>query len=925
MKRIVSALAVAVSLAVGLGARAATYYWDDGTVTVNGASDGGTGAWTVGASGWEDGTSAQTWANGNVAVFGGTAGTVTLGGAISASSALFNTAGYIMDTAGFNLTLTGGASGSASTIKLSNGSKLTTDAGSTVNSSIELGTGGGSIAGGAGNYGTFSGKITGGTAGTSSLTITGGHTLLDNTANDFLGNIEITSAHYLKTTQSEVIPDSAIIKLTNGSSGYKLQPTSSGTFTETFGGLTGTGYQVWVESSPGLAVTGNFKIGGGDVSSQFDGKLTTYNGGTSATLALEKIGTGTFTLGGANNYSGGTTVTGGTLQVGTGTGTAGVLPGNAVVNANGTLKFNYGGAGVVYGGQLSGTGAVIVTGTNNDLQLSGNNSGFTGTLTVDGSTAQLRMRNSNAISGAALVLANGGSVSTYSYVDSHNITVGSLASSDATTWVRLGASGCGLIVGSNNQSTTFAGVINNDQPSTTGFVTKKGTGTLTLSGANTYSGNTTISAGTIVANNSSALGTSGTVTLNDANTGVNNTSLLIKGENTISRNLVVANQGSGTVTIGGTAIKVTSQYASATYSGTLALNRDVTLYNGDSTSDRLIFSNVISGNGNITVDGVSNSRVSFTQSSNNTFVGNVNVTAAGRLQLGAGGGAADLIYDGAILTVASGGKFVMAKGGQNETIGALSGAGSVSSAWGNDTLTVGGNNQSGSFGGVLSQSGDTLKLIKTGTGTQTLSGNNSYTGATTVNQGTLALTGAGDISESTSIDVKSGATLDVSGLGSWSLAGGQTLKGNGAVIGNTTVNGTLAPGNSIGQLTVNGDVTLAGTSDFEINQDSTTADLLLVQGTNGALTYGGVLNVTSLGTGAYGLNQTFNLFDFTSSSGEFTSVNLPSLAGQPGYSWDTSALYTAGTITVIPEPATVGMIGLVGAMALLRRRMKIKK
>ena len=489
--------AVLLAFLLVTGAGAATYYWDDGTINANSISDGGSGTWVVGGPGWEDGTNSQSWADGNAAVFGGTAGTLTLGGAISATTGTFNTAGYIINTAGYNLTFTGGTSGSANTIQLASGAKLTTGTGTTINSDIALGTGGGILAGGAANYGTFSGKITGGTAGTSSLTINGGHTLLNNTANDFLGNIEITSGHYLKTTLSEVIPDSAIIKITNGSSGFKIQPTTSGTFTETFGGLTGTGYQVWVESSAGLAVTGIFKIGSGDASSQFDGKLTTYNGGTSATLALEKIGTGTFTLGGANSYNGGTTVTAGTLQVGTGTGTAGVLPGNAVVNANGTLKFNYGATGVVYGGQLSGTGAVIVTGTN-DLQLSGNNSGFTGTVTVDGSNAQLRMRNDNAISGAALVLTNGGAVSVHSYVDAHTITVGSLASSDATTWVRLGsATNNGLVVGSNNQSTTFAGVIKNDAGGT-GFLTKNGNGTLTLSGNNTYTGATTVNGGTLL-------------------------------------------------------------------------------------------------------------------------------------------------------------------------------------------------------------------------------------------------------------------------------------------------------------------------------------------------------------------------------------------------------------------------------------------
>ncbi len=95
---------------------------------------------------------------------------------------------------------------------------------------------------------------------------------------------------------------------------------------------------------------------------------------------------------------------------------------------------------------------------------------------------------------------------------------------------------------------------------------------------------------------------------------------------------------------------------------------------------------IMSGTGNINVDGVSNARVSFLQSSNNTFVGHVNVSSTGRLQLGAGNGAADLIDDGAVVTVAGGGLFQLGKGGQNETIGALSGSGSVQAVWGNALL-----------------------------------------------------------------------------------------------------------------------------------------------------------------------------------------------------------------------------------------------
>jgi hypothetical protein len=87
--------------------QAETFYWDGGTVTVNGASGGTAGTWTVGAPGWENGTSAQNWATGNDALLDGTAGTVTLGGAISASNVAVNTTGYTLALA--NNTLTTGS------------------------------------------------------------------------------------------------------------------------------------------------------------------------------------------------------------------------------------------------------------------------------------------------------------------------------------------------------------------------------------------------------------------------------------------------------------------------------------------------------------------------------------------------------------------------------------------------------------------------------------------------------------------------------------------------------------------------------------------------------------------------------------------------------------------------------------------------
>ncbi len=277
-----------------------------------------------------------------------------------------------------------------------------------------------------------------------------------------------------------------------------------------------------------------------------DAASTTYSGSISGTGGLVKQGSGTLTLAGSSTFTGATSVTAGALEL-----TGGALAGNASVAADGTLRLSHGSYGVVYGGQLTGTGNVVVSGASNDLQLSGNNSGFTGTLTVsDG--AQLRLRNDNAVSGASLVLQGGGAVSVYNYIGNNALTVGSLASGDATTWVRLGSEGNrGMTVGSNNQSTTFAGVIKNDV-SGTGFLTKVGSGTLTLTGANTYGGDTTVSAGTLEVGGAGTLG-AGTygAAVSNAGTLAFSTSANQTLSGVISGAGSLAKSGSGTLTLGG--------------------------------------------------------------------------------------------------------------------------------------------------------------------------------------------------------------------------------------------------------------------------------------------------------------------------------------------------------------------------------------
>jgi autotransporter-associated beta strand protein len=209
-------------------------------------------------------------------------------------------------------------------------------------------------------------------------------------------------------------------------------------------------------------------------------------------------------------------------------------------------------------------------------------------------------------------------------------------------------------------------------------------------------------------------------------------------------------------------------------------------------------------------------------------------------------------------------------------------------------------------------------LIKQGAGTLTLTGITSHTGGTFVADGTLAISATGGIGGAGQIDVGANGTLDVSAAGI-TVLGNQSLTGKGNINGNVTIAGVLSPGNSIGGLSVAGNLTLASTSlsNFEIIKLGTTdSDNILV---SGAITYDGTLNVTVLpGSDPFAFGDTFYLFDGGAYNGNFASINLPAT---PAGEYFANYLTTNGTLVYIPEPSSMAL-GVVGLGILARRRRR---
>ncbi|CAM4286055.1 Autotransporter domain-containing protein [Bordetella tumbae] len=722
------------------------------------------------------------------------------------------------------------------------------------------------------------------------------------------GTLQLTSSVDLSPSRAiSVTANNGTIETVTGVSSTVSQGIGGdGAFVKSGAGtLTLTGNSTYIGGT--TVAGGTLQLGDGNNTGSIQGDVRINEGGELVfnqpdTFTFDRLisgdgsvtqqGPGITILTDANSYTGGTTISGGTLQLGDGTVAAGGIVGD--VTNNGKLAFNRANA-VTFDGAISGSGSVTQLGAGTTT-LTGNNSyrGGTiisngaiaittdsalgdagGSLTLDGGELDLNSgidlsptraiaitsRNgtivtaggttstvSQAISGDGTLLKNGGGTLT---LTGNNVYQGTtiaggklqLGNGGTTGNITGGVLNNSILVFNRSDNVAFGNAI-----SGIGEVVQEGSGTITLTGANTYHGGTRISSGAIAIDADGVLGDAAGAVMLDGGTlqltsgidlaatraidvtarngtiataaGTTSTVVQeIKGAGALTKSgagtltLSGDNQYKGGTTIAGGTLQVGNGGSTGHIKGNVDINAGTVLALNRS-DDAFVLGGVISGDGLVVQQGTGTSTLTGV----NTYTGGTSINA-GTLSVAAddnlGAASGGLTFNGGTLLNTAG--FTTAR-----DISLSAGGGTFNTA----VALV--------HTGALSGSGP---LTKAGDSILTLAGNNDYSGDARVQAGTLMVN----------------STLG----GTATVASGGSLGGVGTVAGAVTINsnGTLL-GRQGQVLTFGSDLTL-GSNAF-INAGLGAPEATGLFEVKGDLVLDGQLNISDLGGFSAGVYRLIN-------------------------------------------------------------------
>jgi autotransporter-associated beta strand protein len=627
------------------------------------------------------------------------------------------------------------------------------------------------------------------------------------------------------------------------------------------------------------------------------------NGGVGS---LTKIGAGSLTLSGANTYTGATAINGGTLMF---SAINNLGAGTAITFSGGTLRYNTGnhaditartvtlgsgggtidtnGNDVTFANATIGTGSFSKTGAGT-LTLNAVNA--MGNITVSGGT--LKPGVASAIPATVnLILSGGGSLD----VNGFDTTVTNLSSITAADKVLNSAPGTHktLTIYNNKDTSVTGSLADNAGTGGTLALTKTGTSILTLAGNNSYTGTTTISAGTLALSGAGAIADASTVNLSTSGAVFN-----IAGITAASETIGSLAGVSGTsVILGGKNLTTGGDATSTTYAGVISGT-------GGSLTK--------AGAGMMTLSGI------------NTFTGGTTILA-GRLSVA---NSSALGLESNNLTIGAGAILQVTSSFNTSRSTTLGGSGNGS---GGTFEVAGGQTLDYTSSAVISGTGS---LIKTGAGTLSLGGVDTYTGGTYIKEGTLVSTSgqapgpqppAG--SNLYAHHIYDGATLQIA-VGSWSserqvelmgdqvggvakidITNGFTQQRNGLIYGagkldligtgrmivtnaNSYSGGTIVE-NGILQVN-NGAGSATGSGAVTVRNNGTLSGLPTAQGIYAGITgaVSGTVEIQSTGKLLASSGGTLTLGGLTLDAGALSTFQLGALTSSPVVNITGSGLFT---------------------------------